>query len=180
MSADEDPNDLESAALAAYRSGDLQRAADGFARSREVYAAGDDVVKAAEMGNNLCVVLLGLDRAREALEAVEGTGQVFEEAGLGLQAARAAGNRAAALAACGRMQPAIDGYQDAIRRFHALGARSEEADTLQALSRLQLQGGDPMAAAATAQVALDVHPSPGPIRRLARSIINRAFGLLRG
>lgn len=179
MSPDENPRDLETAALASYRKGDLEGAADGFGRARSAYAAATDVVKAAEMGNNLCVILIRLGRGRMALEAVEGTHAVFEQAGHPLQAARAVGNWAAALAASGRRQEAIEGYEDAIRRFHALGARAEEADTLQALSRLHLQGGDPMAAAATAQVAVDVHPSPGPIRRLARSIINRAFGLLR-
>lgn len=132
------------------------------------------------MANNLCVALVGLGRGREALEAVEGTALVFEQAGDPLQAARATGNRAAALAAAGRSGDAIAAYEQAIERFHSIGAREDEAATWQAISRLQLQTGDPFAAAASAQASLDAHPRPGPVRRLVRGVVDRALRLARG
>lgn len=180
MTAQPNPPGLERAALAAYRKGELEQAAKAFRDAQAGYASSGDRLKAAEMANNLCVTLVSLGRGREALQAVQGTAQVFEALGEPLQAARATGNTAAALAAAGEADRAIAAYQDAIERFQGLGVPDEEADTWQALSRLQLKRGDPLTAATSAQAALDLHPRPGPLRRLARSIIDRAFSLLRG
>lgn len=180
MANETKPAALERAATDAYRRGDLHSAADGFRQARSAFEAQGATLRAAEMANNLCVALIGLGRGREALESVEGTPRLFEQAGDSLQAARATGNRAAALAAVGRSAEAIADYRQAIERFHALGARDDEAATWQALSRLQLQSGDPLAAAASAQASLDAHPRPGPLRRIVRGMVDRALRLTRG
>ena len=171
--------ELERQALAAYRRGDLAGARDDYLAARAAYDSSGDALKAAEMANNLCVVLVGLGRGAEAVSVVQGTRQVFTEAGDLLNAARASGNLAAALEAAGELEAAATAYQTALDGLRAAGDRAGESQTWQALSRLQLRRGDPLAAAASAQAALDANPRPGPVRRFLRGLLDRAYRLPR-
>jgi tetratricopeptide (TPR) repeat protein len=163
--------------MAAYRRGDKAAAADGFASAMASYRDGGDARKAAEMANNVCVVLVDLGRGEEAVRVVEGTAAVFAAAGDSVMAAKATGNLAAALESTGRLEEAAAAYERALDGFRAAGDRTSESDTWQALSRLQLRQGDPYGAAASAQAALESSPKPGPFRRLLRSLTGRAFRL---
>lgn len=165
--------------MAAYRRGDMAAAADGFAAAESAYRAADEDRKAAEMANNLCVVLVGLGRGEEAVRIVEGTAAVFAAGGDAVMAAKATGNLAAALESVGRLDESAAAYERALDGFHVAGDRASESETWQALSRLQLRRGDALGAAASAQAALDTGPKPGPFRRLLRSISGRAFRLPR-
>jgi tetratricopeptide (TPR) repeat protein len=178
MAAEADPRALEKRAFKDYRDGDLNAAEAGFRTAQAAYTATGNDSKAAEMANNLCVVLVGLGRPQEALKAIEGTDQVFASAGDRLNAARTIGNRASALEAAGRLDEAADEYQGAIERFRAAGAAAEESSTWQALSKLHMRRGDAISAASAAQAALDTHPSPGPLRRLVRGFVDKALALL--
>lgn len=171
------PADLERDALAAYRRGDLAAACEGFSDARSTFQAAGDHRKAAEMANNLCVVLVGLRRGEEAVRAVEGTAAVFAAAGDRVMAAKATGNLAAALESAGKLEQAAAAYEEALEGFRAAGDRASESETWQALSRLQLRRGDTFAAAASAQAALDTSPKPGPFRRLLRKFSRKAFRL---
>jgi tetratricopeptide (TPR) repeat protein len=173
------PEELERQALAAYRAGNLPAAADGFEAARAAYLTAGDSLKAAEMANNRCVTLVGLDRGQEAVQAVEGTSAVFAAAGDRRRAARALGNLAAALESAGQLERAAATYEAALEGLRAAGDRAGESDTWQALSRLQLRRGDTLGAAASAQSALDTHPRPGVIRRLVRTLTRGAFRLPR-
>jgi len=171
--------DLESRAMTAYRQGDLTAAREGYAAARAAYDAAGDAPKAAEMANNLCVVLVALGRGQEAVAVVQGTPETFSRAGDRLKAARATGNLAAALEAAGELDKAVAAYERAIDGLHTAGDRSGESQTWQALSRLQLGRGDPLAAAASAQAGLNANPKPGLVRRILRGMVNLAYRLPR-
>ncbi len=173
------PEDLESRAMAAYRQGDLAAAREGYAAARSAYDAAGNGPKAAEMANNLCVVLVALGLGQEAVAVVQGTAETFNRAGDPLNAARATGNLAAALEAAGELERATAAYERAIEGLHAAGDRSGESQTWQALSRLQLRRGDALAAAGSAQAALNTNPKPGLVRRFLRWIVNLAYRLPR-
>jgi tetratricopeptide (TPR) repeat protein len=168
-------SELERQAMAAYRRGEKEAAADGFASAMSSYRDGGDTRKAAEMANNLCVVLVDLGRGEEAVRVVEGTAAVFAAAGDAVMAAKATGNLAAALESIGRLEESAAAYERALDGFRSAGDRTSESETWQALSRLQLRRGDPYGAAASAQAALESSPKPGPFRRLLRSLTGRAF-----
>jgi tetratricopeptide (TPR) repeat protein len=105
--------ELEQRGLAAYRRGDLAAASADLEAARLAYASSGDDLKAAEMANNLCVVLVGLGHADEAVSIVQGTEEVFARAGDARRAAQAAGNLAAALEAAGDLERAASAYQRA-------------------------------------------------------------------
>ncbi len=173
------PADIERSAMTAYRRGELVAASEGYAAARTAYDAAGNAPKAAEMANNLCVVLVALGRAQEAVAAVQGTAETFTQAGDPLNAARAVGNLAAALEAAGELDRAVAAYERAIEGLHAAGDRTGESQTWQALSRLQLRRGDPLTAAASAQAALNANPKPGLVRRFLRGMVNLAYRLPR-
>ena len=101
---------LEQRALAAYEADRYDEAIDLFRSAR---SATDDPLKSAELANSLSVILLKEDRNTEALDIVRGTPQVFEAEGdIGRQA-RATGNLASALEACGELDEAEKAYREA-------------------------------------------------------------------
>jgi tetratricopeptide (TPR) repeat protein len=163
----------------AYRRGDLEAARAAFESARAAYQADGNSPRAAEMANNLSVVLVRLGRGAEAVRVVEGTPAVFSAAGDRSLAAKATGNLAAALESVGRLDDASAAYLRALEEFHALGDGASESETWQALSRLQLRQGDALAAAASAQAALDSGPKPGPVRRLIRRLTGKVVSLPR-
>jgi tetratricopeptide (TPR) repeat protein len=171
--------ELERSGLAAFRRGDLATAYDDFLAARAAYDASGSALKAAEMANNLCVVLVQLGRGREAVWVVQGTAETFTEGGDLLSAARAFGNLASALEAAGDLEEAATAYQRALEGLRSLGDQAGESQTWQALSRLQLRRGAPLAAATSAQAALDTNPSPGRVRGFLRRILAWAFRLPR-
>ena len=167
--------ELEQRAMAAYRRGDLAAAYDDYLAARAAYDLSGEALKAAEMANNLCVVLVRLGRGREAVWVVQGTVETFTDAGDLLGAARASGNLGAALEAAGELDRAATAYEQALDGLRAAGDRAGESQTWQALSRLQLRRGDPLAAAASAQAALESNPKPGPLRRFLHGLLGRAY-----
>jgi len=106
--------EFERSALEAYRRGDMAAAYDDFLAARAAYDSSGRPLKAAEMANNLCVVLVQLGRGREAVWVVQGTAETFTEGGDLLSAARASGNLASALEAAGDLEAAATAYQQAL------------------------------------------------------------------
>ena len=80
-----------------YGKGNYKAAAGLFSQAAQAYASTGNVLDAAEMRNNESVALLQAGNAGEALQAVEGTEQVFLQAGDLKRQGIAIGNRAAAL-----------------------------------------------------------------------------------
>jgi tetratricopeptide (TPR) repeat protein len=72
-------------------------AAERFSQAAQAYALMNDERNAAEMKNNQSVALLQAGKAKEALQATEGTEEIFQKAGDVKRQGIAVSNRAAAL-----------------------------------------------------------------------------------
>ena len=80
-----------------YGKGNFKDAAGLFSQAAQAYASEGDELNAAEMKNNESVAYLQAGNAQEALQAVEGTEEVFLKAGDLKRQGIAISNRAAAL-----------------------------------------------------------------------------------
>jgi len=80
-----------------YGKGNFVAAADLFWQAAQSYKSAKDELNAAEMMNNQSVALLQAGKAREALQATEGTEEIFQKAGDIKRQGIAVSNRAAAL-----------------------------------------------------------------------------------
>lgn len=116
-------------------------AAEAFERAEQAYREDGATVDAAEMANNRAVALVQAGEPDAALEALEGTPELFLEAEDQHRAAQAFGNQASALEALGRVEEATTAYQRAAELFNQLGDADSRLHTYQALSQMQLRQG---------------------------------------
>jgi len=137
----ESPDTLAERGKRAYQKGDLIAAIDAFTAAEMGYRGQEALVKAAEMANNLSVVLLQADRPQDALAAARETPQTFEEAQDLERCGMAWGNLGAALEACKDYDAAAEAYQKAIDIFRSRNLEDNLLQTAQALSRLRMQQG---------------------------------------
>ncbi len=172
------PEELERLALESYRSGRYEESIEHFSLAREQYLNTGDTRKAAEIANDLCVVMLAAKQPQAALEMVLDTPEYFASQGDETRTAQAYGNLASALEACGQTSGAEDAYHQAIDGFEKLGDSEHYAATLQALSRLQLRRGKPLDALSTMQNGLETMPKARARDRLLRQLLKWPFRLL--
>ena len=137
-----------------YQQEQWTKAAAAFQRAEQSYLEHGSKLEAAEMANNRAVALIRDDSPGAALEAIEGTPELFLEAQDEQRAAQAFGNRATALEALGRVQEATTAYQRAAELFNHLGDTDSRLHTYQALSRLQMRQGQTLEALTTYQRGL--------------------------
>ncbi len=163
--------DLERQGMTSYERGQWNIAAERFLEARTAYNREGDEMKSAEMANNLSVALLQDNRPEEALSAVEGTWDVFLAHGDELRAAQAYGNLASAREACGDTTGAEEAYRLAAQLMEKAGAEDTRAETLAALSRLQLKRGQPLEAIASMQSGLEGSSRLSFGKRLLRKIL---------
>jgi tetratricopeptide (TPR) repeat protein len=146
---------LEKKGQQAYRNGSLDEAAQAYQDARSAYKTEDNPGKAAEMANNLCVVLLQKKQPEQALEIVSGTEKVFLEMGDQKRAAFAYGNSGAALEACDRPREAETAYRKAMAIFSELGEDDALSQTAQSLSQLLLKQGRSLEALSSMQAGIE-------------------------
>ncbi len=170
--------DLERRAMTAYEAGQWAQAETGFHEAHLAFQREGDLLKSAEMRNNRCVVLLQADRPQEALEAVEGTWDIFSSKGDDLRTAQSYGNLASAREACGDLSGAEEAYRQAAQLLEKAGAADDRARTLTALSRIQLKRGKALQAVASMQSGLDGSPRLSFGKRLLRKILRLPLRLL--
>ena len=172
------PDELEKLALDSYRSGHLEESIERFTLARQQYLYDQNPNKAAEIANNLCVVMLAAKQPQAALEIVRETPDFFISQGDEIHAAQAYGNLASALEACGETTAAEEAYRQAIEIFKKQGDTENYSSTLQALSRLQLRQGNPLDALSTMQGGLDSMPKARIRDRVLRRLLKWPFRLL--
>jgi tetratricopeptide (TPR) repeat protein len=158
--ASTDPEVLAEQAFKEYKSGNFDRAAQRFTAAHDQFLASGNKLRAAEMSNNLCVCLLEMDQASEALAVVRETPITFHKEGNQLLKAQALGNRAMAKTAMGQMAEAEADYRAAAELFRDLGHKEGLQYTMQALSKIQLQQGRTMEALNAMQSVLDSKSKP--------------------
>lgn len=141
MSQPTDPKLIADQAKEIYRTGDFVPAADAFRAAAVAFEAGGDPVLAAEMKNNECVSLLRAKQFKAALEAVEGTPEVFTAAEDTRRLGTAYANRASVLEALKRPQEAIADYVLSAGWLEKAGEDGMRLQIMQLLSALYLRRG---------------------------------------
>ena len=124
-----------------YEKGNYLAAADLFLQAVQAYATVQDELNAAEMKNNQSVALLQAGRAKEALQATEGTEDVFQKAGDIKRQGIAISNRAAALEGLKKWNEALAEYDRAASLFEQIGEGDMHSILRTAAANINLKHG---------------------------------------
>lgn len=124
-----------------YEGGKYLAAADLFSQAAQAYESAKDELNAAEMKNNQSVALLQAGKAKEALEATEGTEDIFQKAGDIKRQGIAVGNRAAALEGLKKLNEALAEYDRAASLFEQAGEGDMHSVVRKAAANLNLKRG---------------------------------------
>jgi tetratricopeptide (TPR) repeat protein len=136
-----DANALAEQAKEKYAAGDHRAAAGLFAQAAQAYAAANDALNSAEMKNNQSVALLQGGKAKEALQATEGTEDIFKNAGDLKRQGIAIANRAAALQGLKKLNDAVLEYNRAAEIFEQAGEGDMHSMVRQATAEIFLKRG---------------------------------------
>ncbi|MCS6909647.1 MAG: tetratricopeptide repeat protein [Anaerolineales bacterium] len=174
------PHDLKASGLNHYRAERYAEAAAAFAEAATGFEAAGDRANAAEMRNNLCVVRMAQNDWVGALEAVEGTPEVFRALGDRLREAQALANLAAAHDGAGHVEQAADLYVQAIDLLGQLGETETRAACFKKLSALQVKLGQQLQALASMHSGLNLSTELSPKEKMLKEMIDKAVKLMGG
>lgn len=124
-----------------YGKGNYKAAAALFSKAAQAYASMQDVLNAAEMKNNESVALLQAGKAKEALQATDGTEDIFQKAGDVRRQGIAVSNRAAALEGLRKWQDALAEYDRAASLFEEGGEGDMHSVVRKAAANVNLKRG---------------------------------------
>lgn len=116
-------------------------AANLFSNAAQAYTLVKDELNAAEMKNNQSVALLQAGKAKEALQATEGSEEIFQKAGDIKRQGIAVSNRAAALEGMKKWQEALAEYDRAASLFEQVGEGDMHSIVRKAAANLNLKRG---------------------------------------
>ena len=136
-----DPITLAENGKSEYGKGNFRAAANLFAQAAQSYASRQDELNAAEMKNNESVAWLQAGKAKEALQATDGTETVFEKAGDLKRQGIAISNRAAALEGLKKWQEALQEYDRAASLLEQAGEGDMHSIVRKAMANLNLKRG---------------------------------------
>jgi tetratricopeptide (TPR) repeat protein len=136
-----DPSTLAEQGRQKYEKGAYIAAADRFAQAAQAYANAQDELNAAEMKNNQSVALLQAGKAKQALEATNGTEEIFQKAGDIKRQGIAIGNRAAALEGLKKWDEALAEYDRAATLLEQAGEGDMHSVVRKAAANLNLKRG---------------------------------------
>lgn len=164
-------------AFSAYKKKDFLKAAALFRECVDSYDVANDAVNAAEMRNNLSVVLLELKDAEQSLQVLAGTDLVFENAGDVRRQGMALGNMASATQALGRNEEALVLFERSAEIFKISGDKEMRSVTLKKIADLQLKTKKQFQAMASLQAAYDQKETPtlkeNVLKGFLASVINK-------
>lgn len=124
-----------------YGAGNFSTAASLFAQAAQAYQSTNDALNAAEMKNNESVAWLQAGKANDALQATEGTEQLFAAAGDLKRQGIAVSNRAAALEALKQWNTAIQEYDRAASLFEQAGEGDMHSLVRKASANIHIKHG---------------------------------------
>ena len=122
-----------------YGKGNYKAAAGLFSQAAQAYSSIGDELNAAEMKNNESVAFLQAGNAREALQAVEGTEDVFLKAGDLKRQGIAISNRAAALEGLKKWKEALVEYDRAASIFEEAGEGDMHSMVRKAMANINMK-----------------------------------------
>lgn len=171
MTTDTELQQLAETAQRAYESGGFESAAQAFGSAARGYAALGDVLRAAELKNNMSVALLRAGRPQEALQAALGTDEVFAGAGDQKRQGMAFGNQAAALEGLHKYDEALALYE----RSAGLFAEAREGDlrsmVLKSAAAIKLKRGRLGESAFQMIGSLDARDRPSAFERILKYLL---------
>ena len=124
-----------------YEKGAFLAAARLFSQAAQAYQSASDVLNAAEMKNNESVAWLQGGKAREALQATEGTEEIFASVGDLKRQGVAVSNRAAALEGLKKWREALGEYDRAASLFEQAGEGDMHSIVRKASANIHLKFG---------------------------------------
>lgn len=124
-----------------YAQGNYLAAADLFLQAAQAYTSARDPLNAAEMKNNQSVALLQAGKAKEALQATDGTEAIFQDAGDKKRQGIAVSNRAAALEGLKKWSEALAEYDRAAKLFEEIGEGDMHSIVRKAAANINLKRG---------------------------------------
>jgi tetratricopeptide (TPR) repeat protein len=156
----------------AFEAGEYESAADLFENAAAGYTILNDPVNAAELKNNKSVALLKMGRAQEALDAVQGTREIFAQARDLKREGMAIGNQAAALEALHRFDEAYDAYEQSAGIFAEAGEGDLRAMVLKAAAGIKLKRGKVSESAFKMIGSLEAKDKPSIFDRILKTILH--------
>jgi tetratricopeptide (TPR) repeat protein len=146
---------LKEQAFEAYQKKKFKDAARIFVECIRLLEEDKDFVTAAEMRNNLSVVLLELKMPDEALATLKDTDLEFEKIGDKKRQAMALGNMASTLQALNKNTEALAFFESSSELFKEIHETELRAITLQKIADLQLKTGKHYQALASLEASYD-------------------------
>lgn len=124
-----------------YEHGNYAAAADLFLQAAQAYLSTRDELNAAEMKNNQSVALLQAGKAKEALQATDGTEEIFQKVNDIKRQGVAISNRAAALEGLKKWKEALAEYDRAAALFEQIGEGDMHSMVRKAAANINLKRG---------------------------------------
>ena len=172
------PFELTKEAKSAYQKKDFATAARLYEAARQGYLSENNPLMTAEIANNLSVSLLQGGENMAALQAVEGTEEIFRQARDFKREAIALGNLAAALEALNRLDEAEQRYWQAANIFKELGENELRLPLMQSISRIQLRSGRQLQAVASMYSGIENIKSPTRTQKLLKRLLEIPIQLI--
>jgi len=163
-----DPVALAEKGKQEYGNGNYLVAADLFLQSAQAYADITDELNAAEMKNNQSVALLQAGKAKEALQATDGTEEIFQKAGDLKRQGIAISNRAAALEGMKKVDEALAEYERAASILEEAGEGDMHSIVRKAAANLNLKRGRVTAAQMDVYDSLRLVEKPNFTQRIMK------------
>jgi tetratricopeptide (TPR) repeat protein len=158
-----------------YAKGNHASAADLFLQAAQAYRNTNDELNAAEMMNNQSVALLQAGKAKEALQATEGTEEIFQKAGDLKRQGIAVGNRAAALEGLKKIDEALAEYERAATLLEEAGEGDMHSVVRKAAANLNLKRGRITAAQMDVYDSMRLVEKPNVTQRIMKFLKRIGF-----
>jgi tetratricopeptide (TPR) repeat protein len=169
----QDPITLADEGKQTYEKGNYLAAADLFRQAAQAYAATQDELNAAEMKNNRSVALLQAGKAKEALQATEGTEQVFEKQAISSRGI-AVSNRGA-LEGLKKWKEALAEYDRAASLFEQIGEGDMHSIVRKAAANLNLKRGHLSDSQMDVYDSLRLVEKPTLLQRIMKFLVRMGF-----
>ncbi|HEX6268832.1 MAG TPA: hypothetical protein VFZ43_01240 [Anaerolineales bacterium] len=158
-----------------YENRNYTSAADWFSQAARAYESIQDELNAAEMKNNQSVALLQAGKAKDALQATEGTEEIFRSAGDVKRQGITVSNRAAALEGLKKWSEALAEYDRAASLFEQAGAGDMHSVVRKAAANLNLKRGRITASQMDVYDSLRLVEKPTLSQRIMKFLIRIGF-----
>ena len=170
-----DPVALAEQGKQEYAKGNHASAAGFFLQAAQAYKSAQDDLNAAEMMNNQSVALLKAGKAKDALEATEGTEEIFQKAGDMKRQGIAVGNRAAALEGLKKTDEALAEYERAAVLLEEAGEGDMHSFVRKAAANLNFKRGRVTAAQMDVYDSLRLVEKPNFTQRIMKFLKRIGF-----